>query len=139
MLARRPYSAAELESRLIAAGYDEAAVSGALERLRHHRLIDDEAFAEQWVEQRRHKRAPAALADELERKGVVSETVAVAVDAVDEGAEAEAQAKALLGKVERKPPARRAPALYAMLVRRGFSSEVAEAAARRVLPPEGWD
>lgn len=48
-LARRDYCSAELRERLAAAGYEPAAVEGALERLRAERAVDDGRYAERYV------------------------------------------------------------------------------------------
>jgi regulatory protein len=71
-LAQRPRSEYEVRQRLRRAGVEEALVEAVLAQLRQHRLIDDQAFAEYWVEQRQTFRPRGArlLRAELARLGV---------------------------------------------------------------------
>lgn len=139
MLARRAHSRAEIERKLKNNGLPDDEVAEALHRLEAHGLVDDARLAREWVEERRDRRGREALVTELEAKGIEQEAIESALQGVDEEAAARALALRLWPKVAGKPPHRQAAALYAMVVRRGFSPEMAEAAARAVLPPEGWD
>ena len=69
---------------------DEAAET-VLDRFSELGLINDEAFAEAWVDSRHHGRglAKRALAAELRHRGVDSETVNEAVDRLDPDQELE--------------------------------------------------
>lgn len=143
LLERRARSECELRERLAAAGLDRAIVDQAIERLIAMRLIDDHAFALQWVTERSARKglAPAVLEAELEAKGVSRDTaeVALAEAAVDEEAQAREVAVRLSRKVAGRPAATQAIRLRDMLARRGFSAEAALAGVRAVLPPEDWD
>ena len=115
----------------------------ALARLAELKLIDDEAFARQWVEERARRKGlgPRALVAELEAKGVSAEVAGAAVEAAAGGEELRAVewAKRQLGRVADLPVGRQAQRIRAGLLRRGFELDTAEAATRAVLPPEGWD
>jgi regulatory protein len=105
--------------------------------------VDDGQFALQWVQERsRGKKLSArALVHELRGKGVdpaVAEA-ALARAGVDEGAQATELAARYVRRVATKPLRDQAARIQQMLARRGYSYEVAEAAVRAVLPPEGWD
>ncbi len=143
LLERRARSEFELRERLIVAGLDRPVVDRAIERLTAIRLIDDHAFALQWVTDRSARKglAPAALAAELEAKGVSREVAeaALAEAAVDEEVQARAVAVRLSRKVAARPATTQATRLRDMLMRRGFSPEAALAGVRAVLPPDGWD
>src|SRR5205085_5625431 len=71
-LAQRPRSEYEVRQRLRRAGVDDAVIGAVLAQLRQHRLVDDQAFAEYWVEQRQTFRPRGArlLRAELGRLGV---------------------------------------------------------------------
>jgi regulatory protein len=71
-LAQRPRSEYEVRQRLRRAGTEAAVVETVLAQLRGHRLLDDRAFAEYWVEQRRTFRPRGArlLRAELAQRGV---------------------------------------------------------------------
>jgi regulatory protein len=137
-LARRAHSREELRTKL-SKTLPEVVVAATLERLDRHGLIDDRAMATQWVEERAHKRGASALIEELKAKGISDDDIDAATASLDEDVRARELAHRLYGKVAGKPVRKQGPALAAMLLRRGFSFETAEAAARSVLPPEGWD
>jgi regulatory protein len=141
-LALRPRTESELRDRL-QGGFEEATVDRALARLAELRLIDDDAFARQWVEERARRKGlgPRALVAELEAKGVSSEVAGAAVEAAAGSEERRAVewAQRQLGRVADLPLGRQAQRIRAGLLRRGFELETAEAATRAVLPPDGWD
>jgi regulatory protein len=143
LLATRPRTEHEIRARLRGAGFDGDVVERTVERLIELRLIDDSAFALQWVEERARLkgRAPEALVAELAAKGIDRDLAEAALAAaeVDEEVQAKAMAARLVGRVAHKPLPEQGLALMSMLVRRGYSEEAAEAGARSALPPEGWD
>ena len=132
-----------MTERLGAAGFEPAVVGAAVDRLRSLGLLDDGAFALQWVQERssRKKLSARALAHELQKKGVdraVAED-ALAEAGLDETAQATDLAARYVRRVASKPLAEQASRIRQMLGRRGYSYETADAATRAVLPPEGWD
>lgn len=84
LLAVRARSRAELAQRLAAKGYSPEVSDRALERLTHVGLVDDAAFAEQWVHSRHtfSGKGKQALAQELRRKGVPQQDVVSALAAI---------------------------------------------------------
>lgn len=143
ILARRPHSAQEVRDKLWAGGVSEEDIARTIARLTELKLLDDLEFARQWVDERSRRKglAAAALLRELEDKGVDPEVAQRAIDeaGLDEEARARALAAGYVGRVAAKPLLVQAQRVQAMLLRRGFSTEVAVAATRAVLPPEGWD
>jgi regulatory protein len=142
LLARRPHSAAELQERLAAAGFEPAAIEGALRRLTELGLVDDGAFADAWIEHRAGRGlSGSAIRRELGARGVDAAVAEEALEraGLDDGARARGLAAAWVARVARLPLERQAARLQGMLLRRGFEPEVAEAATRAVLPPAGWD
>lgn len=138
-LAQRPHS--EQELRLKLRPLEPAVADAVIERLYEWRLLDDEAFARQWVTERSAKKGERALQSELTAKGVAPEVIETVLA---EGEDSEIERATALGagfvrKVARKPLAKQAGAICQMLVRRGFSYDVAQEATKAVLPPEGWD
>jgi regulatory protein len=143
LLASRPRSEKELGDRLAQAGFEPAIVEAALDRLRSLGLVNDEDFALQWIEERasRKKLSSRAVVHELRAKGVPP-NVAVAALAragVDEEAQALELAARYARRFSSKPPAEQFTRIHQALTRRGYSYEIAESAARKVLPPDGWD
>lgn len=143
LLSSRPRTEHELRIRLGSAGFDRVVVERAMERLIELRLIDDDGFARQWVEERAiaKGRGREALVAELVAKGIdqVAAEEAVSHADLDELAQASELAARFLPRVADRPLPRQAAAIMGRLLRRGFTEEIAEAAARSVLPPEGWD
>ena len=155
-LETRPRSVAEVRRRLIRAGYREAMVQAALDRLTEVGYLDDDAFARAWVESRdRAKpRGERALRSELLAKGVdraVIELVLAdraarkALGAVDADVSVdEAAAWRLLDRhrraLEREPDAaRRRQKAYALLARNGFDPDVCRTVAASVAASAGPD
>ncbi|GAB4127001.1 MAG: RecX family transcriptional regulator [Roseiflexaceae bacterium] len=81
ILESRPRSAHEIRDRLQRKGFEPDLIDYALERLTDLGLINDAVFARYWIENRQlaRPRGPAALRDELRRKGIdrdlISETL----------------------------------------------------------------
>jgi regulatory protein len=124
----RPRSAAELRDRLRRKGFEPEPIEQSVDRLVELRLVDDDAFARYWVEQRQlmHPRGPGALRDELRRKGVDPHVIAQVLD--DEelvgvaSEQAEQVARAALRKYAGAPDyATFARKLGGYLQRRGFA------------------
>lgn len=143
LLATRPRSEAEIAQRLGDAGFDDAVVGAAVDRLRALGLVDDDAFALEWVRERaaRKKLSARTLAHELRSKGIDRETADRALEqaGLDETAQATELAARYVRRVASKPLREQVTRIRQMLARRGYPLEVAEAATRAVLPPEGWD
>ncbi|HEV2756722.1 MAG TPA: regulatory protein RecX [Actinomycetota bacterium] len=143
LLAARAHTEKELSDRLAEAGFEPAVVGAALDRLRALGLVDDHDFAVQWVQARsaRKKLSRRALIHELRGKGVPADVAeaALAEGAVDEEAQAVELAARYVRRVAAKPLPEQLTRIQQMLVRRGYAYDVAGAAARKVLPPEGWD
>jgi regulatory protein len=81
-LAQRPRSEHEVRERLRRAGIEHSAVEATLAQLRQHRLVDDAAFAQYWVEQRQtfKPRGARLLRAELRQHGVESATAETAAE-----------------------------------------------------------
>ncbi|MDQ3913719.1 MAG: recombination regulator RecX [Actinomycetota bacterium] len=143
LLATRPRTEKELGDRLTDAGFESEVVDAVLDRLRTLGLVDDGAFAVQWVSERsaRKKLSRRALLHELRGKGVAPDVAeaALAEAGVDEEAQAVDLAARYVRRVASKPLPEQFTRIRQMLTRRGYGFDVAEAAARAVLPPEGWD
>lgn len=131
LLAVRARSRAELAQRLGSKGYTTEVTESALERLAEVGLVDDAAFAEQWVSSRHtfSGKGKQALAQELRRKGVAPEDSAAALSAVsddDEHARAAELVRRKLRTIPRDLEHDKAlRRLVGMLARRGYSQSTA--------------
>jgi regulatory protein len=128
----------QLRTVLRRRGIEDDVAEAVLDRYTELDLVDDEAFAQQWVESRHSSKglSKRALAHELRRKGVEDEVVRSAVDTVTPEGELEAARRLVrsrLGSVRDPDPARRARRLAGILARKGYGPGLAWSAVRDVL------
>ena len=136
-LAVRPRTRAELAGALSRRGISAEVAAEVLDRYDDVGIIDDAAFAREWVASRHRGRGLArrALANELRQRGVDPDTAGEALDDLDPQTEAET-ARAL---VERKlrsssgPPDAVFRRLVGMLARKGYPPGVAIGAVKDAL------
>jgi regulatory protein len=145
LLTERARTRQELAQALRKRGVPDEAAHTVLERFDEVGLIDDAAFAGQWVRSRHTRRGLArrAIAVELRHKGVADEVAQEALAEVDPAAE-EQRARELVERKLRTVPAdtpeRRAAAarrLVGMLARRGYSGGIAYRVVREALAAHG--
>ena len=145
LLTERARTRQELAQALRKRGVPDDAASTVLERFDEVGLIDDAAFAGQWVRSRHTRRGLArrAIAVELRRKGVADEVAQEALAEVDTAAE-EQRARELVDRKLRTIPAdtpeRRITAgrkLVGMLARRGYPGGIAYRVVREALAAHG--
>jgi regulatory protein len=86
LLARRPYSSSEISRYLRRHQMGDEIIKNVIDDLTEAKLIDDDAFAAYWVEQREtfRPRSRLALRQELSQKGVDREVVNEALSEIDE-------------------------------------------------------
>jgi len=130
-LSYRPRSRAEVTTYLHKRGLAEDQIEAIANRLERAGLLDDETFAQFWVENReRHRpRGLHALRYELRSKGIGEDTIDRALASVDVSASAHraASRKAQqLSHLDRQAFTRK---LVEYLARRGFDYEVAREVA----------
>jgi regulatory protein len=91
-LAQRPRSESEVRRRLRRAELTDEAIDTVVAQLKQHRLVDDAAFAQYWVEQRQTFRPRGArlLRAELRSHGVGTQDAQVAAASVEPSAEDDA-------------------------------------------------
>ncbi|MBC3190868.1 regulatory protein RecX [Pseudonocardia sp. C8] len=125
---------------------DEVAAR-VLERFDEVGLVDDRAFADQWVRSRHHYRGlgKRAIARELQRKGVDRDTADEALTGIDEDSERE-RARELVARRLRSLPVgsreeRQATArkLVGMLARKGYGPGVAYGVVKDEIAAAGAD
>ena len=125
-LSYRPRNEQEVRRRLQKKDFMPEAVDDAIARLLRAGLIDDEAFARYWVENReQHRpRGAYALRHELRQKGIESRIVDELVEQIDEDANAYLAATKRLSRWQRLDPSVRRRKMSDYLRRRGFSYDV---------------
>ena len=144
LAARRPLTRAEMRSRLLREGHDEAAVDAAVARLEEAGVLDDAALVEQTLIARasRLRHGPERLFAELERRGVEAGTVRAVWERLVGDGDVDADG-GLAREVERRVGAAGAPLdrkryarVYNALLRAGFEPGAVEAAMERHRPPD---
>lgn len=145
LLAVRARSRAELARRLAARGYAPEVSERALDRLTEVGLVDDAAFAEQWVHSRHtfSGRGKQALAQELRRKGVAQSDAVSALAGITADDE-ESRAADLIRRKLRSLPRdldhdKAIRRLVGMLARRGYSQSTAYRVVKAALADQGVD
>lgn len=142
-LTMRARSRSELASALRRRGVPEEAAEEVLGRFTELGLIDDEAFARQWVStQQRRSRGRRVLREELRGKGVAADTIEDAladVDDEDEHAAALAFARKRAAATAGLDRAARYRRLVGALGRRGFPGGLCHRVAQEALgeTPDG--
>ena len=124
LLSYRPRSTDEVRRKLQeSTKFSENAVDKALEKLERAGLLDDEAFARYWVENRERfsPRSARALRHELRQKGVSDRVVEDAVTSLDEEDAAYRAAQAKLSRYANAEEDEFRKKLGGYLSRRGFS------------------
>lgn len=127
-LASRARSERELAQAMRRKGFRDETAQRVIERLRDVNLLNDELFAQQWIEQRMHKSlGRRALGRELSVKGIAREESDAALLQLTDDVEMETAAE-LARKLARKyagdePHAARRK-LSQALARRGYSWDV---------------
>jgi regulatory protein len=137
LLGVRWRSRAELRFRLSRVGFAQADVERALDDLERVGLIDDARFAREVVKDQTSRRLAGdrAIRAALRQKGLGGEEVDRALaGAGDEGARAYALAERQAARMRDVPLDVAHRRIVGMLLRRGYASEVALEACRRVLP-----
>jgi regulatory protein len=143
LLTDRARTHSELAAALRRRGVPGHVAERVLGRFSEVGLIDDAAFAEQWVRSRHGSRGLGrrALAAELQRKGLDGEVVGNAVAALDRGSE-ERRARELVDRRLRSlapDDERTANRLVGMLARKGYPAGVAYRVVREALRQHGVD
>lgn len=136
---QRPRSIAELRDRLRRKGFEAEAIEQALERLQQLELLDDRDFARRWIENRQifRPRGPAALRNELRRKGIDAALIDAALADQellgDMMAQAEQSARAVLHRYLNAPDFNTFfRKLGGYLQRRGYDSEITRIIVKRL-------
>jgi len=125
-LSYRPRSEAEVRQYLVDKGFREGVIEEVLARLNRVGLIDDQAFARYWRDNRARfrPRGRRMLSYELAQKGVDSEAIEQVLDDYDEAAAVRKAAEEQARRLQHLPADQFRRRLTGRLVRRGFSYEL---------------
>lgn len=133
-LGYRARSRREVRDRLVRHGFGEEIIGRILDKLEGQGLLNDEAFARYWLENREsfNPRGQKMLKRELIQKGIAAETVTEVVSAVDEGASALRAAQKRIRNWPTMDYREFERRLGGYLGRRGFGYEVIKSTVRQL-------
>ncbi|WP_333779117.1 regulatory protein RecX [Saccharopolyspora oryzae] len=142
LLAARARSRGELRQALLRKEIDEDIADGVLQKFVDAGLVDDAAFAEEWVHARQRTQGLGrkALGFELRRKGVDEHLVEAALSTVDSDVEAERARELVqrklrgMSSLDHTTKMRR---LVGMLARKGYSEGLAFRVVREEIERSG--
>lgn len=129
LLGRRGHSIHEIRRKLSRRDFAPDAINDALKRLMDEKYLDDQAFADNWVNYRM-KTAPRSLKlmrQELKQKGVDPKQIASALANLDEHALATACIRRKRRRWHRHKGSARRLKMLAYLNRKGFAYDVSRA------------
>ena len=126
LLARRPYSRAEIRRNLDSKEIAPAVIDDALARLERLGYVDDRAFALYWIENRERFRPRGArgLRYELRQKGISESIINEVLDGLDPASSARQAAEDKVRRLRGLGPDEFRQQLGSFLVRRGFDYDV---------------
>lgn len=135
-LSYRARSVAEVRRYLEKYKYSEEIIASILDRLQETGLLNDNHFAEAWVENRNEfrPRSKRVLKMELRQRGVEEEAIEKAIEDVDEEELAYQAALKQSRKLKDLDWQGFRKKLYEFLLRRGFNYETASITVRKI-----WD
>jgi len=130
-LSYRPRSRAEIVGYLEKRGLSEAQIEAIIGRLERAGLLDDEAFAQYWIENRENfrPRGARALRYELRTKGIADALIDQALTSVDASASAHRAASRKAQQLSHLDQPTFKRKLVEYLARRGFDYGVAQETA----------
>lgn len=134
LISRRPRSERELRDRFQQKKAKPEIQDAAIARLREKGLVDDQAFAQTWVENRLtfRPRSAWALKYELRKKGVPEDAIQIALEDFDEDDAAYRAASKAARKMVELPWEQFNRRIGAYLRRRGFRYSTISPIVRRV-------
>jgi regulatory protein len=138
VLNRRAVSRRELTRKLAEAGHPPAAIEQAADRLEHAGVLDDRAYGQAVLRElcRGKAAGPRLMRAKLMQKGLAGPLIDELIREADAGRDAVDEARTLAQKklraasMQRLDPPARKRRLWGLLARRGFESDVIEAALR---------
>jgi regulatory protein len=133
----------EIRDKLRGKGFDQKAIKNTIEKLKGYDLINDTEFAVAWVKQRlAHKpRGKRLLRQELWKKGIRKEIIDQVTDQLCQ--DEDRSALEVLEKAKRRyknlDPQVTRRRMLGLLVRRGFSYEIAKNALAMIASPSAHE
>lgn len=133
-LSYRPRSESEVGGNLRKHKVPEETITTVMSRLRESKLVDDWAFANEWVENRSEfrPRGRYALRVELRQKGISEEIIEEVLESLDEETLAYRAAQKKARQLRAKNKNEFKHKLYGFLSRRGFDYEITSSVIQKI-------
>jgi len=131
LLSRRAYTEKALVDKLNKKEAKEEVIEQVIDKLKEIKYLDDEVYAESYVNSRKRRKGANSIRSELWRKGVSEEIIESALSELSQGEQLETAINIVLREKWRfsKGDIRKDKArAYAFLARRGFDSDIAQMA-----------
>jgi regulatory protein len=125
----------ELKDKLSKKGFDQEKIEGVLVKLRESRIVQDDRFAESWVENRNnfHPRSQRLIKYELKNKGITEEVIEEALkNSADDEALAYNAAIKMRNRYSGFDWQVFQKKISAYLLRKGFSYDVVSSTVKKV-------
>ena len=141
-LSFRPRSEFEINEYMLRKGWDEETRKKIMEKLKNLQLIDDEAFARQWLASRTHFRpeGKSLVKKELRKKGIKREIIDQLLQdergSATEEILAEKYARKKMERLKSLPVLVAKRRLFSALLMRGFDNEIAKTVVDKLLERE---
>jgi len=141
-LSFRPRSEFEINEYMLRKGWDEETRKKIMEKLKNLQLIDDEAFARQWLASRTHFRPEgrSLVKKELRKKGIKREIIDQLLQeergSATEEMLAEKYARKKMERLKSLPVLVAKRRLFSALLMRGFDNEIAKTVVDKLLERE---
>lgn len=127
ILSKRDKTAQELRDKLNEAGNDSLSIGNAMEYLKNMGYLNDLSYARDYFYSKRGKKSFRQIEFELERKGIVSETIRIALEEEGEQTPDDLRPafKKYAAKFEQKDSESRQK-IYAHFVRKGYAPSLVQ-------------
>jgi len=141
-LSFRPRSEFEINEYMLRKGWNEETRKKIMEKLKNLQLIDDEAFARQWLASRTHFRPEgrSLVKKELRKKGIKREIIDQLLQeergSATEEMLAEKYARKKMERLKSLPVLVAKRRLFSALLMRGFDNEIAKTVVDKLLERE---
>jgi regulatory protein len=134
LLNQRDHTSAEIRKNLTRHGVTEPVIDEVIGRLERAGLINDERYAQNWIENRSEfrPRSRRALAYELRSRGIAPDAFEAALEQTDEEELAYRAALKQSGKYQKLPRLEYRQKMIAFLGRRGFSYGISAPVVQRI-------
>ncbi len=130
---KKPLTAHELKNFLIAEGASSPVVSEVMTKVKTRKYIDDDAYAMQYVEHKKHQAGPEKIKEDLERKGIDSAIISKTIHKIPEQQILSDLIPSKISTIKNKSKKAMMSTVRMHFITKGFSQELVDAILLRSL------